>query len=241
MGFHWRVEPWVQNLLGACIRVGGGTGFLVRRRSGARIVLTAQHVVGEQHTVSARWAGGQGALQVIHADAERDIAVLDAIVALDANPALRLATVAPEPGDAVAYAGYPTGWNDLVAVLQRGWIAASGGQELWFDGNANPGNSGGPVTAHEGNEVVVAGVLLGRAGNVEDALSTFQRQAKATDEAAQRFHFPMTMGGMNVIDDMLRLSTRSTLNLSILLDRHFRTGLVRAASLTRIAEVLGAE
>ena len=237
------MKTWVQTLLAASVRVSGGTGFLLERNNGARVLLTAQHVVGSEKHATVRWSGGQAVLTVQHRDKDTDIALVDADnVDLSKLNGLRLAEHAPSPGDDVAYAGYPVGWHGVAAVLQRGWVAATEGEELWFDGNANPGNSGGPVVAlGEDGEIAVVGVLLGRAGNVEETLSKFQEQARMNDEAAQRFRFPMSLGGVNVIDEMLRLSTGSTRDLSVLLDRHFRTGLVRAGGLSRIRQALGAD
>jgi hypothetical protein len=233
------MPAWPQRLIDSCIRVSGGTGFLLEREAGQRVIVTAAHVVGTSAIVNVAWPGGSAKLNVYQSDKERDVAIVSDHPGLAKMPALKLAAAAPAAGEPIAFAGYPVGWAGSVAVLQRGSVAASSSDEMWIDASANPGNSGGPIVTHDGNDLSVVGVLMGRAGDVDGALRDFSSAITKIHGEALAFRFPMTIGNRDVVGDILRLATGGMVDLANLMERHFRSGLVRCAGTARLLHVLG--
>jgi S1-C subfamily serine protease len=239
------VHRRVDKLLGACVRVGGGTGFLIERGE-VRIILTAEHVVRDQSSVPVRWRGGITTLRVLHADRDRDLAVVEDAPGLSTVKALTISEHVAHVGQDVAFAGYPSGWAELTPVFQRGTIAATADQ-LWLDGSANRGNSGGPVVTWEDpSDLRVIGVVLGRAGSVSAALRDFGARANQIKQWAANFQSGHLVGSdegvwVDPAGSALRLAAAGMVDLAKLLDEHFRTGLVRLAGVEAIRHALGPE
>jgi len=137
-------DPALAAMLRATVRVGKGSGVVVRN-GGAALVATAHHVVPGDGPHRIRWPGGFQDATVLSRDEPSDVAVLASPPQLEAVP---LAVAAAEGeaviGDDVWVSGFPRGWDDLGPVLAKGVIAGVA-SESWVNVSGTWGNSGGIV------------------------------------------------------------------------------------------------
>lgn len=134
-----------------------GTGFLVA----PNLVATVEHVVDGAGTITIKRRGViLGTARVIGADSSRDLALLRTSAAITGH-VFKLATRAPELGEAVAAFGFPLG---LPLTVTRGSVSGlnraipiggiSRHRLVQTDAAVNPGNSGGPLLSADTGDVV---------------------------------------------------------------------------------------
>lgn len=177
----------IEALLNATVRVGDGTGVVVRDDDGGVRVLTAQHVVAEKSSVEAWTSNGRRfRANVLAADETADVAVLDDGSANLDSASLPLGAV--DLGEDVWLAGYPGARRAPRGLLVRGIVAGFDEGRLWLNIDATWGNSGSPVvTIEDGRLVRVVGILAGNKSKVHERVDDLRVQAKQwIDEAAER-------------------------------------------------------
>ena len=157
---------------------GRGTGFFVQRD----IVVTNQHVVGNETSVQLTVGGKTYQARVTSTSASTDLAVLQVYQPDPTQPTLRLGTAKGiRPGQEVVAIGSALGV--LSNTVTRGIVSAirnTGSVTLvQTDAAINPGNSGGPLVDRNG---VVIGVNSMKIGGARGEGLAF---AVAIDHAAQ--------------------------------------------------------
>jgi len=128
---------------------GRGSGFFVR----PDLVVTNNHVVDGQNSVTLRTAGAQYTARVMTTSPSSDLALLQVYGPNPRQATLRLGTAATaRPGEEVIAIGYALG--ALSNTVTRGIVSAlrqTGGITLiQTDAAINPGNSGGPLIGRDG-------------------------------------------------------------------------------------------
>jgi S1-C subfamily serine protease len=131
---------------------GRGSGFFIR----PDLVVTNNHVVEGQNSVTLRVAGAQYTARVMTTSAGVDLALLQVYNANPKQATLRLGTVATaRPGEEVIAIGYALG--ALSNTVTRGIVSAlrqAGSVTLiQTDAAINPGNSGGPLIGRDGTVI----------------------------------------------------------------------------------------
>ena len=131
---------------------GRGSGFFIR----PDLVVTNNHVVEGQNSVTLRVAGAQYTARVTTTSAAVDLALLQVYNPNPQQVTLRLGTVATaRPGEEVIAIGYALG--ALSNTVTRGIVSAlrqSGSVTLiQTDAAINPGNSGGPLIGRDGTVI----------------------------------------------------------------------------------------
>jgi S1-C subfamily serine protease len=130
-----------------------GSGFLV---DSTGIILTNAHVVAGQTTAAAVLdSTTRVALQILHRDNDRDVAVLRAPkAAIRGRPVLPLSVGSPlvEPGERVFAIGYPLNQEQ---TLTSGIVSSVREGAIISDVNINHGNSGGPLLNLAGEVVAI--------------------------------------------------------------------------------------
>jgi len=131
---------------------GRGSGFFIR----PDLVVTNNHVVEGQNSVTLRVAGTQYTARVMTTSAAVDLALLQVYNPNPQQATLRLGTVATaRPGEEVIAIGYALG--ALSNTVTRGIVSAlrqSGSVTLiQTDAAINPGNSGGPLIGRDGTVI----------------------------------------------------------------------------------------
>ena len=131
---------------------GRGTGFFVR----PDLVVTNNHVVDGQNSVTLRVGGAQYTARVMTTSPAVDLALLQVYNANPQQPTLRLGTAATaRPGEEVIAIGYALG--ALSNTVTRGIVSAlrqAGSVTLiQTDAAINPGNSGGPLIGRDGTVI----------------------------------------------------------------------------------------
>jgi S1-C subfamily serine protease len=126
-----------------------GSGFFIR----PDLVVTNNHVVEGQHSVTLRAAGEQYTARVMTTSPAVDLALLQVYNPNPQQVTLRLGTAATaRPGEEVIAIGYALG--ALSNTVTRGIVSAlrqAGGVTLiQTDAAINPGNSGGPLLDRSG-------------------------------------------------------------------------------------------
>ena len=131
---------------------GRGSGFFIR----PDLVVTNNHVVEGQNSVTLRVAGTQYTARVMTTSSAVDLALLQVYNANPKQATLRLGTAASaRPGEEVIAIGYALG--ALSNTVTRGIVSAlrqAGSVTLiQTDAAINPGNSGGPLIARDGTVI----------------------------------------------------------------------------------------
>jgi S1-C subfamily serine protease len=157
---------------------GRGTGFFVQRD----IVVTNQHVVGNETSVQLTVSGKRYQARVTNTSASTDLAVLQVYGPDPAQPTLRLGTAKGiRAGQEVVAIGSALGV--LSNTVTRGIVSAireAGSVTLvQTDAAINPGNSGGPLVDRSG---IVIGVNSMKIGGAKGEGLAF---AVAVDHASQ--------------------------------------------------------
>ena len=131
---------------------GRGSGFFIR----PDLVVTNNHVVEGQNSVTLRVAGTQYTARVTTTSSAVDLALLQVYNANPKQATLRLGTAATaRPGEEVIAIGYALG--ALSNTVTRGIVSAlrqAGSVTLiQTDAAINPGNSGGPLIGRDGTVI----------------------------------------------------------------------------------------
>jgi len=167
-------------LVAATVRVGQGSGVLVRRAR-SEVVVTAAHVLRDDGPARV-WSNGRFFdLNVLHSDADLDLAVLEAPHRL-AGAALRVPGERIAVGEDLWATGFPRGWPaDDGPVLCRGTVAGIA-RENWINLDATWGNSGGPLASLASGRPMLVGVTLGQAGDTHQELEDMRRTLKQSQD-----------------------------------------------------------
>ena len=131
---------------------GRGSGFFI----GPDLVVTNNHVVEGQNSVTLRVGGAQYTARVMTTSPAVDLALLQVYNANPQQATLRLGTAATaRPGEEVIAIGYALG--ALSNTVTRGIVSAlrqAGSVTLiQTDAAINPGNSGGPLIGRDGTVI----------------------------------------------------------------------------------------
>jgi len=220
----------------ATVRVGNGSGVVIRSRSHT-LIATAAHVVEGDGPHRIWWPGDFTEQPVVQRDSDADVAILAAPPKLDAA-AIDVADPEPEVGEDVSAAGFPGGWEGLHPVLAHGVIAGLGKQN-WVNLDGTWGNSGGPLCRTVNATPSVVGLLLGRAGDVNRQLENLRKYFKAQHEAA--LEHPFISQIVTWVDPALQTLDGVTgflKQMADLMDDHFRTGFLRFAPASEVRKLL---
>lgn len=182
---------------------GRGTGFFIQRD----IVLTNQHVVGDETSVQLTAGGRRYSARVTNTSASTDLAVLQVYGPDPTQPTLRLGTAKGiRPGQEVVAIGSALGV--LSNTVTRGIVSAvreTGSVTLvQTDAAINPGNSGGPLVDRNG---VVIGVNSMKIGGATGEGLAF---AVAIDHASQLLSGKTTSATATPLQGLNRIMTGST-------------------------------
>ena len=182
---------------------GRGTGFFVQRD----IVLTNQHVVGNETSVQLTVGGKRYSARVTATSTSTDLAVLQVYNPDPTQPTLRLGTAKGiRAGQEVVAIGSALGV--LSNTVTRGIVSAireTGSVTLvQTDAAINPGNSGGPLVDRNG---VVIGVNSMKIGGASGEGLAF---AVAIDHASQLLSGQTTAATATPLQGLNRIMTGST-------------------------------
>ena len=203
-------SPSVENAAGSVVQIvatggsGGSSGYGAGSSGSGwvaapELVVTNAHVVAGNDRVAIRregaWRGYEA--EVVAVDETNDVAVL----AVDGMDLPVLPATEPEPGEPVAIVGYPYGGPLDIEPGRIGGTSQTITRDAYGNGpvnryitsirgEANPGNSGGPVVNEEGE---VVGTVFASAGYggvaysippavVSEQLELAQARAASTDE-----------------------------------------------------------
>jgi S1-C subfamily serine protease len=138
-----------------------GSGFFVQ----PDLVVTNNHVVEGQNSVTLRVAGAQYTARVMTTSAAVDLALLHVYNANPQQATLRLGTAATaRPGEEVIAIGYALG--ALSNTVTRGIVSAlrqTGSVTLiQTDAAINPGNSGGPLIGRDGTVIGINSISVSK-------------------------------------------------------------------------------
>ena len=182
---------------------GRGTGFFVQRA----IVITNQHVVGNETSVQLTVSGRRYQARVTSTSASTDLAVLQVYGPDPTQPTLRLGTAKGiRAGQEVVAIGSALGV--LSNTVTRGIVSAireAGSVTLvQTDAAINPGNSGGPLVDRNG---VVIGVNSMKIGGAKGEGLAF---AVAIDHASQLLNGQTNTAIATPLQGLNRIMTGST-------------------------------
>jgi putative serine protease PepD len=139
-------------------RHGLGSGWVAQAGAGGSDVVTNFHVVAEA------WNAGDIAVKVRQGDRTMDGTITRvqpgedlALVHIPSRyPALPIAALRPQLGDAVLAVGSPLGLNGSVSLgVVSGFRSLEGADYIQFSAPISPGNSGGPVLDRHGRVIAV--------------------------------------------------------------------------------------
>lgn len=256
-------KPSVEALIAATVRVNGGTGFLLRTPTGARVVVTARHVVGSGEAQIVHPERSYTA--AIYASSEDDLAVLPDHDQIPAVIGLEITSAMPPPGSNLVIAGFPDGWKAQTPLLGSAILAGAAEGQVWIQADGTWGHSGGPVIDSLGR---VVGMVLRRAGVSSTDLGEFRRVAsemqariaaariahKSNEEmlhllklqssksALAQVSSGVSEGMLGMTDAMHSLGDVVAAFVemtSSLIDQHFRTGYLQIATADQVESLLG--
>jgi S1-C subfamily serine protease len=182
---------------------GRGTGFFVQRD----IVVTNQHVVGNETSVQLTVGGKLYQARVTRSSASTDLAVLQVYNADPAQPTLRLGSAnGIRAGQEVVAIGSALGV--LSNTVTRGIVSAlrdTGSVKLiQTDAAINPGNSGGPLVDRNGVVIGVNSMKIG--GTTGEGLAF----AVAIDHASNLLSGQTSTATATPLQGLNRMMTGST-------------------------------
>ena len=157
---------------GEKIEIAFGTGVVIEDSG---IILTSLHIIQGASEVSVFFQDGfESGAEVVAAQPEKDLAVLQAlIIPDDLMPATMASSAGLRVGDEVVAVGNPFGIINstsagVVSGLRRNYMSQETGESytdlIQFDAAVNPGNSGGPLVNRNGEVVGIVTALLNPAG-----------------------------------------------------------------------------
>ena len=186
---------------------GRGSGFFVR----FDLVVTNNHVVEGQSSVTLQAGGTKFTARVMTASAGIDVALLQVFNANPQQPTLRIGTAAnARPGEEVIAIGYALG--SLSNTVTRGIVSAlrqSGNVTLiQTDAAINPGNSGGPLLDRSGAVIGInsmginkqVGEGLGFAIAIDHAVALMNGRNVVTTATTPLAGLNQAMGGPSDVD-----------------------------------------
>lgn len=186
------------------VRAGnrGGTGVIVHSDSGNCVVLTSYHIVERYTEVRILWPtpwNTDGIGVVAGNDVAADLSVIYQDTAGWKARAVRVATIAPKPGDRLEVCGF--GGPDNKDTIRHYWVTATeqtdfGGYQ-YLDGKALPGDSGGAIL-NEDHELV--GILKGG----ENQKNVGIRHVGMSDGSSWRIHYPIVAANLGCIRGLLQ-------------------------------------
>ena len=140
---------------------GRGSGFFIR----SDLVVTNNHVVDGQTSVTLRTTGAQYTARVMTASPAVDVALLQVYNPNPQQATLRLGTAtSARPGEEVIAIGYALG--ALSNTVTRGIVSAlrqAGSVTLiQTDAAINPGNSGGPLIGRDGTVIGINSMAISK-------------------------------------------------------------------------------
>jgi S1-C subfamily serine protease len=162
---------------------GRGSGFFIR----PDLVVTNNHVIEGQNSVTLQAGGNKYTARVASASASIDVALLQVYNPNPQQPILRLGSVSTaRPGEEVIAIGYALG--ALSNTVTRGIVSAvrqttSNVTLIQTDAAINPGNSGGPLLDRNGTVIGInsmrnnAGEGLGFAIAIDHAIALVNGRA----------------------------------------------------------------
>ena len=165
---------------------GRGSGFFIR----PDLVVTNNHVIEGQNSVTLQAGGNKYTARVTSASAAVDLALLQVFNPNPEQPTLRLGSVTTaRPGEEVIAIGYALG--TLSNTVTRGIVSAvrqttSNVTLIQTDAAINPGNSGGPLLDRTGTVIGVnsmrnnGGEGLGFAIAIDHAIALVNGRAPAS-------------------------------------------------------------
>lgn len=165
---------------------GRGSGFFIR----PDLVVTNNHVIEGQNSVTLQAGGNKYTARVTSASAAVDLALLQVFNPNPEQPTLRLGSVTTaRPGEEVIAIGYALG--TLSNTVTRGIVSAvrqttSNVTLIQTDAAINPGNSGGPLLDRNGTVIGVnsmrnnGGEGLGFAIAIDHAIALVNGRAPAS-------------------------------------------------------------
>lgn len=261
-------DPALAALARATVRVGTGSGVVIRGAS-VPLIATAAHVLEGDDLPIVRKGSIFGEASVVGRDPDLDVALLTGPRELEAL-ALMLASdkEAARPGDQIWGAGFPGGLEGTDPALVPGAIA-SVGEQSWANLDGTWGNSGGPICRVVDGSALVVGVLLGNASEANELLLRWsQKVAEASEDSARRaaeakaaiaglladietvcargverseVHLLMELVGQLFVDQSVSLKIQDQVNgfTASLIEQHFRAGFLRFAPVADLRKVLG--
>jgi len=186
---------------------GRGSGFFVR----PDLVVTNNHVVEGQSSVTLQAGGTKFTARVMTASPGIDVALLQVFNANPQQPTLRIGTAAnARPGEEVIAIGYALG--SLSNTVTRGIVSAlrqSGNVTLiQTDAAINPGNSGGPLLDRSGAVIGInsmginkqVGEGLGFAIAIDHAVALMNGRNVVTTTTTPLAGLNQAMGGPSDVD-----------------------------------------
>jgi len=150
---------------------GRGSGFFVR----PDLVVTNNHVIEGQNSVTLQAGGTEYRARVTIASAAIDLALLQVFNPNPQQPTLRLGTAATaRPGEEVIAIGYALG--ALSNTVTRGIVSAvrqttSNVTLIQTDAAINPGNSGGPLLDRSGTVIGINSMTVSKAEGLGFAIA----------------------------------------------------------------------
>jgi S1-C subfamily serine protease len=139
-----------------------GSGFFVR----PDLVVTNNHVIEGQNTVTLEAGGNKYTARVMSASPAIDLALLQVYNANPQQPTLRLGSAASaRPGEEVIAIGYALG--ALSNTVTRGIVSAVRETQnnvtlIQTDAAINPGNSGGPLLDRSGTVIGINSMVISK-------------------------------------------------------------------------------
>ena len=184
---------------------GRGSGFFVR----PDVVVTNNHVIDGQNSVTLQVGGRSFTARVMTASPAVDLALLQVFNADPEQPTLRLGSVATaRPGEEVIAIGYALG--ALSNTVTRGIVSAvrqttSEVTLIQTDAAINPGNSGGPLIDPNGTVIGINSMTISKGENLGFAIAVDHAVALMNGRAPVAATTPLTglrqaMGGPSESD-----------------------------------------
>ncbi len=185
-----------------------GSGFIFAVEGTTAFIATNQHIIDGKNSVEVR-IGDSDTYEalVLGWDAERDVAVLSICCSSD-FVALSWSSASPAEGTAVVAIGYPdSDTGTLIATIGEVLAPNELSTEQDFIPHSaplNPGNSGGPLFAMPGGEVVG----INTAGGTK-TLAFYAVPYRAIESQVDRWRSQLVVGGsgQNVITDLTATAT----------------------------------
>jgi len=262
-------DPALAALARATVRVGTGSGVVIRGAS-VPLIATAAHVLNGDELPIVRKGGIFGEASVVSRDRDLDVALLTPPRELEPL-ALKLANEeeGARPGDQIWGAGFPGGLEGTDPVLLPGAIASIGKQN-WANLDGTWGNSGGPICRIVDGGAIVVGVLIGNESEPNELLLQWSRKvAEASKDSARRaadakaataglladieaacarggverseVHLLMELVCQILVDQSVSLKIQDQVNgfTTSLIEQHFRAGFLRFAPVADLRKLLG--